>query len=357
MKRVRTISKTRLGSHLFAGLAIACVLVATVAFWLKPTRSEAINPKDHPAQYTLKLSGPLSPASAGAIVGVSDGLYARAGLDLRIVAGSEDDDAIAAVAADEYTIGLASAAGFLIARSKGVSIVAFAGGYAVSSVEFFTLPETTLLTPSDLEGKRVGYKGGPELTSILNEFVGRNSVAQSKFFLTETNTPLRDLLDRKIDVLLGRLDIEGQEMARLNLDYKTFSPASYGVHAAGPVYFVQERALAKRRNLEKFLMATADGWNAAYADYARTIPIIARSIDASLSLPLISRLMDVQRPFLRPYGARFGELDARRIRVLQSQLLLRRNIREPVNLNRAINHDVLDEAYRSEAINQNRTEP
>lgn len=357
MTRVRAARKARIGWPLFAALAIVCTLVTTTFLWLKPTRSRALEPKDHPAQYTLKLSGPISPASAGAIVGVSDGLYARADLGLRLVAGSGDDDAIAAVLADEYTIGIASAAAFLVARSQGLPLVAFAGGYAVSSVGFFALPETTLLTPSDLEGKRVGYNATPELTSILYEFVGRNSVAQSKLFLTETDTALQDLVNRKIDVVLGHLDVEGQELSRLNVDFKTLSPASYGVHAAGPVYFVQERALAKRRNLERFIAATADGWNAAYADYERTIPVIARSIDRTLPLPLISRSMDAQRRYLRPYAVRFGELDERRIRVLQSQLMQRRYIREPVDFNRAINYDILNEAYRSGAMNLKRAEP
>lgn len=354
MTRVRPRAPTdRLTSHAVAGLVVACF----VFVWLTPGRSEALKPNALRAQYTLKLSGPISPASAGTILAISDGLFAQAGLDVRMVAGSGDGDAIAAVVADENTIGIASAAGFLKARSEGLSIVAFAGSYAVSPVEFFVLPDTTLLQASDLEGKRIGYKTGLELSAILSEFVGKNALAQSKLLLIESDAPLQDLLHRKIDVLLGRLDDEGQELARLNIAYKTLSPAAYGVHAAGPVYFAQERTFAKRRNLEKFLLATADGWNAAYENYARTTPIVSSAIGTPLSRPLISRFMDEQRGFLRPFGARFGELDARHIRVLQAQLLRRRIIQEPVDLTRAIDYDVLKQAYRSEANNLTRTEP
>jgi ABC-type nitrate/sulfonate/bicarbonate transport system substrate-binding protein len=130
---------------------------------------------------------------------------------VRVVAGSGDADAIAAVAADENTIGVASAAAFLKARSEGLPIVAFAGCYAANPVEFFALPGTPLLRPSDLEGKRIGYKRELELSVVLSEFVAKK--------------PLRDLLDRKIDVLLGRLDLEGQELAQRNIAYTTLSPA------------------------------------------------------------------------------------------------------------------------------------
>lgn len=357
MKTARRKSHTaRSISRVLAGFSLACASATFVFVWLKSFPSQAAK-LPAAAEYTLKLNRAISPASGGTILAASDGLFTRAGLGVRVVAGSGDADAIAAVAADENTIGVASAAAFLKARSEGLAIVAFAGCYAASPVEFFTLPDTALLRPSDLEGKRIGYKRGPELSVVLYEFVAKNSLAQSKLLPIESEEPLQDLLDRKIDVLLGRLDIEGQELARRNIEYKTLSPASYGVHAAGPVYFVQERTLGKRRTLEKFVVATSEGWSAAYADYERTIPIIANSIDTPLSRPLIARFMDAQRGFLRPYGTRFGELDERRIRVLHAQLLQRRLLQEPVDLTRAVNYDILKEAYRSEVNNLSRDEP
>ncbi|MBH5369009.1 ABC transporter substrate-binding protein [Bradyrhizobium glycinis] len=339
-----------------AGCSFACALATFVLAW--PRHSQSRGAELRPAaQYTLKLNRDISPATAGTIIAESDGLFTRAGLEVHVVAGSGDADAFAAVAADEHTIGIASAAAFLKARSEGLAIVAFAGCYAASPVEFFALPDTKLLLPSDLEGKRIGYMRGPELSAVLYEFVSKNSLAQSKLLPIESDDPLQDLLNRKIDVLLGNLDVEGQELARRNIEYKTLSPASYGVHAAAAVYFVQEQALGNRRSLEKLIIATAQGWNAAYADYDRTIPIIANSIDPPLSRPLIARLMDAQRGYLRPYAARFGELDERRIRSLQSQLLRRRVLQRPVDLNLAVNYDILKEAYRSGAKNLTRDEP
>jgi hypothetical protein len=47
----------------------------------------------------------------------------------------------------------------------------------------------------------------------------------------------------------------------------------------GSVYFANERAFSWPTNLEKFLIAIANGRNAAYSDYDRTVPILARFID------------------------------------------------------------------------------
>jgi hypothetical protein len=108
--------------------------------------------------------------------------------------------------------------------------------------------------------------------------------------------------------------------------------------------FAHERAFSSPDAIDKFLIALANGWNAAYSNYDRTIPLIARSIDEKSGLDLISHFMDMQRRLLRPCGGRFGELDLRRLRVLQAQLLQRRIIRQPVDFARAVNYDILTEA-------------
>ncbi|WP_284274136.1 ABC transporter substrate-binding protein [Bradyrhizobium iriomotense] len=352
----RNARKSHYGLRLLAGLFVACT-IAYVLFGPKPTRSQGPKPEASFAEYTVKLSTPLSVSAAGMIIAACDGLFAQAGLRVRLVAGLDDDDAIAAVVADENTIGIASTAGFLKARSGGLPIVAFAGFYAVNPAEFYALPETKLLTPLDLEGKRIGYNPNPEFTAILSDFVSRNSLAQSKLLLLESNTPLQDLLDRKIDVLLGRHDVDGLELERLNVENKILRPEAFGVHAPGPIFFAQERTLAQPNRLEKFLMAIAGGWSAAYADLDRTIPIIANSVGTPLPFSLVARLMDSQRSLLRPFGARFGEMDSTRIRTLQSQLSQRRAIQQPIDLTRAFNYNILKETYRNEATNLSRVEP
>ncbi|QPF90282.1 ABC transporter substrate-binding protein [Bradyrhizobium commune] len=340
-----------------AGFALAGVLFALLFAWQKPSRSLTFVSKAEQAEYRLKLSGPISLAAAGTIVAIANGLFDDRGLRVHLVGGSSDDDSLSVVGADENTIAIASAAGFLKARANGMPIIAFAAAYTVSPVQFFTLPSTTLFEPADLEGKQIGFIPDPDVSNILSEFISRNSLAQGKLRLVEVDTPWRALRDRKADVILGRFDVDGQELDRRNIEYKVLSPDSYGVHAPGPVYVANEKAFARRRELEKFLIATAEGWNAVYTDYNKTIPVIAKSIDITFSPQFISRFLDIQRRFLRPTGTRFGELDIRRIRVLQEQLLQRRVIQNPVDLTRAVKDDVVKEAYRNQTNVLNRIEP
>ena len=158
-------------------------------------------------------------------------------------------------------------------------------------------------------------------------------------------------------MLIGHRDIEGLALESIKADYRSLSPDSFGIHAMGPVYFAHERAFSSPGHLEKILTGIAKGWDAAYSDYGRTISLIAGSIDAKSSPALISRFMDVQRRYLRPLGTRFGELDLRRLRILQAQLLQRCIVLQPIGLARAVNYDILTETYRKESNAVTRMEP
>jgi ABC-type nitrate/sulfonate/bicarbonate transport system substrate-binding protein len=325
--------------------------------YLQSSPIRSIRPSAPIREYVLKLNEAITLSSAGALVALSDGLFQREGLSVQLRHGTDDADAISAVAADDHFIGVASAQSFLKARAEGLPIVAFAASYTLSSLEFFALSNTRLFGPADLEGKRIGYKPGLEKSTILYAFIATNVIAQRGIEIVESNQALSDLLDGRIDVLIGHRDVEGQALEKANVAYRSLSPDSFGVHAMGPVYFANERAFSSPGNLEKFSIAIANGWNAAYSDYNRTIPIIARSIDNGQSSALISRFMDAQRHFLRPSGARFGELDPGRLKILQEQLLQQRIIQQPIDLTRAVNYDILTEVYRAKSDIFSRIEP
>jgi ABC-type nitrate/sulfonate/bicarbonate transport system substrate-binding protein len=309
------------------------------------------------SDYVLKLNGAITPSSAGVLIAISDGLFQREGLTLQLQRGTGDADVISTVARDEHVLGLASAEAFLRARAAGQPVVAFAASYILSSVEFFALSGTRLQSPADLEGKRIGYKPDSEISIILYAFIATNAIAQSGMAIVESDHALSDLREGRIDVLIGHREVEGHALDNANVSYRSFSPNSFGVHSIGPVYFANERAFSSPRHLQKILTAIANGWDAAYANYDRIIPIIARSIDERLSSVQISRFMDAQRRLLRPSGARFGELDPLKFRILQGELMRQRIIEQPLDLARAVNYDMLTDVYRARSANSSRFEP
>lgn len=299
--------------------------------------------------YVLKLNEAVTPAFAGPIIAVADKMFEHEGLSVRLQPGTSDAEATAAVAADPHVIGVASAQGFLKARAEGLPIVAFASSYVASSVEFYALAKVRLLGPRDFEGRRIGYSPGLEPMTVLSAFIAKNFIAQSGLKIIETSNAVSDLLDGKIEILVGRREVEGLALEHSGIPYRSLSPDSFGVHVPGPVFFANNEALASSTAIERFLIAIANGWAAAYSDPSRTGPIIMRAVDPGLDADQFSRFMDAQRRFLRPSGARFGELDPRTLKDLQEQMLYQRIIQQPVDLANAVNRGILAEVYRAKS--------
>jgi putative hydroxymethylpyrimidine transport system substrate-binding protein len=319
--------------------------------------TSALSAEAPATDYVLKVNGAITPSSGGALIALSDGLFQREGMTLQLQRGTGDADVISSVAHSNRVVGLASAEAFLKARAEGLPVVAFAASYIRSSVEFFALSGTRLQSPADLEGKRIGYKPDSEISIILYAFIATNAIAQSGMAIVESDHALSDLQEGRIDVLIGHREVDGQALDNANVPYRSLSPGSFGVHSMGPLYFANERAFSSPVHLEKILKAIADGWDAAYANYDRTIPIMARSIDERMSSAQISRFMDVQRRLLRPSGTRFGELDPLMLRMLQVELMRQRIIEQPLDLARAVRYDILTEVYRSRSDNFSRVKP
>lgn len=334
--------------------AVLCAAILAALTW-DHRRSSRVNQATLPAKsnssnsYVLKLNGAATPALAGPIVAISDKLFDHEGLNVRLQEGISDADATSVVAADPRTIGIASAQGFLKARAEGLPVVAFASSYVASSVEFYALAKVRLLGPRDFEERRIGYSPALEPMTVLSAFIAKNFIAQSGLKIIETSNAVSDLLDGKIEILVGRREVEGLALEHSGIPYRSLSPDSFGVHVPGPVFFANNEALASSTAIERFLIAIANGWAAAYSDPSRTGPIIMRAVNRGLDADQLSRFMDAQRRFLRPSGARFGELDPRRLKDLQEQMLYQRIIPQPVDLANAVNRGILAEVYRAKS--------
>ena len=328
-------------------MPVLAVLGIALSLWHNPThlkQNTARQKSDLP--YLIKLNGPITLSSAGTIDAISNGYFKREGLDVRLTPGTSDAEVTSLVAADDHVIGLASAQEFLKARANGSPIVAFAAAYIVSPVEFFALSNSPIRLPTDLEGKRIGYSTSPEIPTIWNAFVARNSISQSSLKFLGTGMTTADLINGRIDVLLGRWDIDGEQLEHSKIPFQTISPGSFGVHQLGTLYFANEKAFASRDNIEKILTAIISGWRSAYSSYDKLSSIVAPSIGHDVSSVELAHFMDKQRDFIRPLGTRFGELDIDRLKDLEGLLLQQRALPRQFDLKDAVNLDILREAYR-----------
>jgi ABC-type nitrate/sulfonate/bicarbonate transport system substrate-binding protein len=330
----------------FAGTIVAALAAAGYLLRLQPV----VEPKavSAPLSASLRLNGALGPSYAGEMVAARAELFDREGLNVELKAGNAEAAPVQLVSSGADTFGVTDAQSFLIGRANGAPIVAFAGAYLESPVVFYALEKSGIHTPYDFVGKRIGYEPGQDTAVIYEALMAKLSLSRSD--VHEVPVGGRDigsLLGGAVDVWPGHVGLEAYVLKQNGVAYDVFSPADYGVHVPGTVYFTTEKIVREQPSLvRRFLFAVLAGWDRAYADEAASVPLIASYDPATLTPEFIRFGLQQQRAFLRPFGIRYGEFEVTHWRSLQDILLQQRIIKDPVDLSAAVTFDFLNDAYR-----------
>ena len=186
------------------------------------------------------------------------------------------------------------------------SAIVVAGGDA-SSTAIAGLPHGRLHQHQQ-HGRSISIKAGDDSTIVYGALVEKVGLSPSQARETAVATPLAALLRREIDVWVSTILPAARDLERSGARYRVIKPASYGVHVPGTVYVASESMVRENPEvLERVLCAIVGGWERVYADYDKSIPIIAGFAEPPLAADLVRFDLDIQRDFLEesifaPFG-------------------------------------------------------
>lgn len=326
-------------------------LIASSALWLAfgAVRS-ARGEKAAGRTVQCFLNGPADFSVAGPIVAGKLGRFAGASVDLELVPGTSDSQAIDSVLQNENAIGLASAIGFLGARASGKPIVAFSASYVQSGGLFYARANSRIYSPRDFEGKVANYRRGTDTALLFDLMLANSNVNRSTIREIEEPLSADALIEAKVDILPGHVGVEAREFAKRGLSYATIDPRRFGVHLLGSVYFCTEKTIRQNRQaLVALVQAISAGWEQAYQDYSVTLPMLLGRDHAEWEFGYLRSAMDQQRDYVRPAAARVGDYDRQMWMDLYRVLLQMGIVKDTVDLSRAVSFDILNDAHRPRA--------
>ena len=140
---------------------------------------------------------------AGFYVAQEKGFYKSAGLDVNIQPGGPDFPAVQMVAGGNEQFGVTGADQILIARSKGVPIVALAVIYRRNPFVMFSLQKSGIKTPADWVGKKVGVKIGGNEELIYRAVLAKAKIDKSQLTEIPVKFDIAPLLDRRYRRVAG----------------------------------------------------------------------------------------------------------------------------------------------------------
>ena len=246
---------------------------------------------------------------AGFYVAKDKGFYIAAGLDVNVQPGGPDFPAIQMITGGNEQFGVTGADQILIARSKGVPVVALAVIYRRNPFVLFSLAKSGIKTPADYVGKKVGVKIGGNEELIYRAVMAKAGIDKSKVTEIPVKFDMTPLLTGDIDVWPGYLINEVLAAKEKGFDVNVVSPVDYGIDLYADTLFTTEKMLKEKPDVvKKFVVATLQGWNAAIAAPEEAAKITVKYGD-KLTFDHELAMMKASIPLLKPDDKPFGYMD------------------------------------------------
>lgn len=272
---------------------------------------------------------------AGFYVAQAQGLYRETGLEVALQPGGPDFPAIQMVAGGNEDFGVTSADQILVARSKGVPVVALAVLYRKSPFVLFAKKGSGITAPADFAGRNIGVKVGGNEELVYRALLKRAGLKASDVRETPVKFDLTPLLTGQVDVWPGYVINEVLAAREKGFEVEVIWPSDHGIDLYADTLFTTEKTLRERPEMvARFVRATLAGWDKALADpqqAARTTLTFGSKLDYAHELAML----EASAPLLRPDDQPLGSMQPARWQQLQALLIEGGFLKAPLALERA----------------------
>lgn len=215
----------------------------------------------------------LSEGQLGEAVARAKGYYQDEGLDFSFRPGGPSIDGVALVAAGQSQVGqVSSSPSLMLAASQSIPIRAFAVGVQRQPYAYISKPDNPVNEPKDLIGKTVGTQATGEI--LLKALLKVNDIDPGDVTVQVIGSDVTPLTTGQVDVWTGWLT----NVAALRPvgEFESMLLWDAGVKLYGYPYYARAETLEQNPELvQKFVRATAKGWEDALADVGAAAEAVA----------------------------------------------------------------------------------
>ena len=223
----------------------------------------------------LQLGWLVSGNQLGEVAAKALGYYDAEGLELKIQAGGPNIDGVAIVASGRFEVGqVSSSPSLMLAASQDLPIRCFAVGAQQHPYTFFSLKKNPIREPKDLIGKKVGIQATGVI--LLKALLAHNKIAEKDVTIVTSGADMSPLLTGQVDTFTGwqtnttALRALGDQRVDMRL-WDT------GVRLyALPYYATVQTLQTKADVLQKFIRATAKGWEYASLNPEKAVDFLVK---------------------------------------------------------------------------------
>lgn len=223
----------------------------------------------------LQLGWLLSGNQIGEVCAKQMGFYDQAGIQLAFQPGGPNIDGVAIVASGKFEIGqVSSSPSLMLAASQDIPVKCFAAGAQEHPYTFFSLKKNPIREPKDLIGKKVGIQATGVI--LLKALLAKNKIDEKDVTIVTSGADMTPLLTGQTDCFTGwqtnttalrALGDQRVDMRLWDCGVKLY---------ALPYYATADTLKTKGDLVQKFVTATAKGWEYAYNNHAAAVDMLIK---------------------------------------------------------------------------------
>ncbi|HEV2953067.1 MAG TPA: ABC transporter substrate-binding protein [Candidatus Dormibacteraeota bacterium] len=316
----------------FLGLVTVLVVIATACGSSpSPGGTAAVQ------KVSLRLKWLHQAQFAGFYAADKEGYYNSANLAATLEPGGPNADAVQLVAGGSDTFGEAGADQVLLARAKGVDIVAVAVIYQQTPFALITKASSGIQTMAQLKGKKIGVKFGQSEEVTYRAMLAAGGLTQSQVTESPVQFDMGPFLAGSIDAFPGYSINEALAAQEQGTPVNLITPTSVGItNFYADTVFTTGAEIKNHPDVVKaFVQASLKGWDWAYAN-PDAAAALGLNWDSTLKLPHEKAEMAASLPSLKPGTMPIGSMDTASWTALQNLLLSQKQLSSAQDISKAM---------------------
>lgn len=195
--------------------------------------------------------------------------YEAQGLNVEMLRSTGGGNAASLVAAGNDQVGVAGAADVLIARGKGLDVIAIGINMPVDPTAIVSLSANPIRSIADLRGKRIGVVPGSTSLALLQALLKSNNLGEQdvKLVLIGAGDLISGVMTNRLDAIAAFETTNVPAIRAAGADPVSLRFADVGLRVPGNVYIANGDYSRKNPDvLSRFMAGTIRGWESVYRD-------------------------------------------------------------------------------------------
>ena len=295
-----------------------------------------------PSKVSIRLKWLHQAQFAGFYYAKESGIYAAdKSVNVTLQPGGVDSPAIQLVASGSDQFGVTGADQILIAREKGIPVVAVACIYRKTPFVLFSLASSGIRRMDDLKGKKVGVKLGGNEELTYRAMMQKAGIPSSAVTEIPVKFDISPLLTNQVQVWPGYAINEPITAEEKGFPVNLIWPDQYGVRLYADVLFTTEEMIRTHpETVSSIVRATVKGWEQALANKEQAVTYTLR-YGNQLTREHETKMLNASEALIKPDANPIGSMDPAVWREMRQFLRDLKFISTEVDLSQSFRTDFL----------------